>query len=281
MLKVRHIILVLALALLAAMLGNSWGQSQQPPSEPQRGEQPTPSDQRGTEQSPIIVKVLPTPKTETETAQDAKDREEKFHTDQWLVRWTGAVALFTLALVVIGSWQGRQLKKSVDVLTQAERAQMFVIIRGESIHDSLSSSRKYGDIMGSNADTEHIEGSAVHCVFKNYGKTPAIIKEISLRLSFFEKLPPEPEYFPRDQILKEYMIGAGDETDEHPCIMDSRLTVRQGSSVVRAQSYIWFYGRIVYFDTFGQRHEHRFLWRYGGAHGFRPNFEHPKYIKNT
>jgi hypothetical protein len=72
-----------------------------------------------------------------------------------------------------------------------------------------------------------------------------------------------------------------DDVRPHRCKMDEELTVPEAAAIVRAQSYIWFYGRILYDDIFGQEREHRFLWRFGGAHGFRPNYEHPKYIKNS
>jgi hypothetical protein len=119
------------------------------------------------------------------------------------------------------------------------------------------------------------------CAFKNYGKTPAIVKEIDLRLAYFENLPSEPLYIARDTVLSEFMIEDGAETDVQSCELENRLTREQANRVVRAQSYIWFYGRVVYDDVFGIEHEHRFLWRYGGEHGFRPNYTHSQYIKNT
>jgi hypothetical protein len=116
MLKARRI--VLSLALLIATFAISWAQSQptpQPNKEPQAAQQPTRADQRGTQQSPAFIKIIPTPKTEAETAQEAADREEKTSTDLWIIRWTGAVALFTLVLAGVGIWQGIQLKRTVDL----------------------------------------------------------------------------------------------------------------------------------------------------------------------
>src|SRR6266478_4838934 len=55
--------LAIALALLAAFTSDSWGQSKQPPPNKQTT-QPPATDQRGTDQVPLAVKVLP--------AQDAK-----------------------------------------------------------------------------------------------------------------------------------------------------------------------------------------------------------------
>jgi hypothetical protein len=117
MLNARHAIL--GLALFFAVTADSWGQSQQSP--PNTGvtnqppqtqtnttEQPPAAYGRGTEQSPTFVKILPLQKTEAEAKQEAEDREEKSSTDRWLVRWTGAVAIFTFVLGALGGWQARE-----------------------------------------------------------------------------------------------------------------------------------------------------------------------------
>jgi hypothetical protein len=89
-----------AMFAACALFGAADARSQQPspssrePRHPAQAQsngpqQPAATDQRGTEQSPIIVKVLPTPKTDAETAQEAEDRKEKSANDRNLVRYTG------------------------------------------------------------------------------------------------------------------------------------------------------------------------------------------------
>jgi hypothetical protein len=287
MLKLRC--LLLGATLLLASITDSWAQSgntSQPAAHAQNLQHPNADDQRGTEKTPLIVKILQPPKTVAENAQQAEDRKQKTETDTWLVRWTGAVAIFTLVLGGIGFYQGKQLKRSVDLLAQSERAQMFIVIRNENLGMISNAAQSTNKTM----DDGHLSGHpVVWYVFKNYGKTPAIVKELSARLAYFETLPADPIYVPSDQVLDEHMIACGEVThiprlqkpQIHHCPMVGPMTVNQAKSVIRAQSYIWFYGRIVYDDIFGNEHEHRFLWRYGGSHGFRPNYEHPKYVKNT
>jgi hypothetical protein len=62
--------------------------------------------QRGTEQSPVIVKIAPTEKTEDERAEEINERERianaernKEKTDADLVKYTGELASFTKYLV--------------------------------------------------------------------------------------------------------------------------------------------------------------------------------------
>jgi hypothetical protein len=114
---IRRIALV-ALAIFVALISDS-AQSQQrrsqPDTKPQQTQQPTSTDQRGTEQSPAFVKIIPAPKSAAEATQESEDRQDKKDADTWMIRWTGAVAVFTLVLAAIGAWQGIQLKRTVDL----------------------------------------------------------------------------------------------------------------------------------------------------------------------
>jgi hypothetical protein len=65
---------------------------------PETGDQPAAAEPRGTEQSPLIVTIHPTPKTQAEAEQDAREHEEKVAND----RETFAT---NRRLVIIGYWQ--------------------------------------------------------------------------------------------------------------------------------------------------------------------------------
>ncbi|MGP0089892.1 MAG: hypothetical protein ACLPKB_08025 [Xanthobacteraceae bacterium] len=117
MLKTRYTIL--GVATLFALLGDS-AQSQRRSQQP-RIEQPTATapqtksneEQRGSEQSPFIIKVLPNQKTDADRADEAKEGErvaeserKKEQSDADLVRYNAQLALFTqllfYATVVLG-----------------------------------------------------------------------------------------------------------------------------------------------------------------------------------
>ncbi len=72
------------------------GQQQQ--EQPQTSQQAPATTQRGTEQAPIVVKVLPTPKTETEAAQEAQERVQRATNEQQLIQ-------FNRWLIIIGAAQ--------------------------------------------------------------------------------------------------------------------------------------------------------------------------------
>lgn len=120
----RFSCLMVALTLLATFASDSWGQSKQKPpprEEPKTTQQPAATDQRGTEQLPAIVKILPAQKTAEEAEADRKDRAEKAETDWWLIKLTGALALVgALQLIVFGQ-QARRLRQTVEAAAQQSK----------------------------------------------------------------------------------------------------------------------------------------------------------------
>jgi hypothetical protein len=100
-------------------------------------------DLRGTKQSPLIIEVAPTPKTDTERAEETKERERitelernKEKSDSDIVRYTGELAFFTkglfaatvaLVLATIGLgvaafFQSRDTKRAVVAAEQSATA---------------------------------------------------------------------------------------------------------------------------------------------------------------
>src|SRR5258708_14698867 len=123
--------LMIVLTFLAATASDSWGQSQQPtppPTQPAQTNQASKPYQRGTEQSPVIVKVLPTKESEEKDAGDARREDEKTENDRRLARFTERLFWATCALSVIAlfqlfvfGWQGYQLRETVKATKEAAR----------------------------------------------------------------------------------------------------------------------------------------------------------------
>ena len=86
--------LAIALALLAAFTSDSWGQSKQPPPSKQTT-QPPATDQRGTDQVPLAVKVLPAPDAKEQADKAERDRKEKAVIDEKLAFETQRIADYT------------------------------------------------------------------------------------------------------------------------------------------------------------------------------------------
>src|SRR5215203_4565480 len=108
---------VLALFLMTVVVD---GQQSQPPTPGSRERernppdgQPTttqqqPQDLRGTENAPVVVRVLPVTKSQEETAQEQADRQDEASTK----RWTLWLAGFT---VLVGAGQIYMIKRQARI----------------------------------------------------------------------------------------------------------------------------------------------------------------------
>jgi hypothetical protein len=169
--------LAISLALLEAFASDSWGQSKQP--SPKTGQQNSAQQERGTDNSPVVVKVIPTEKSKDDLAREI----EKQESDRQLVKLTGDLAkytwllfvatgllgLVTAGLVILGFRQVRDARRSIKAaedstriaeraLTELERPYIFIFGVGQVRED--------GD-----SHEFFVEYTVV-----NYGKMPAIIE---------------------------------------------------------------------------------------------------------
>src|SRR5229473_3679352 len=98
--------LVIALTFLTAFATDSMGQSKRPPpdrNQTQRTGQPAAPDQRGTSQSPAVIKILPPDDAEAKARQEADDRAAKDRLDANTIRLgIAAVLVAILQFIAIG-----------------------------------------------------------------------------------------------------------------------------------------------------------------------------------
>jgi len=120
----------------------------------------------------------------------------------------------------------------------------------------------------------------VQYAFKNYGRTPAILKEISHELRLWNRLPEELRYSAIPAMPKELAVVAGASTEALQCTLMIPLTVEAATSIRTGDSFLWLYGHVLYEDAFGREREHRFLYRYRIGPGFQP-YSYKDYSKST
>src|SRR5713226_4400394 len=151
-LRSQTLLVALALVLSASSFLDSHAQSQQTPTGRDRNQtqsqsqhkQPATSNQQGTEQSPVVVRIQPSQKTETETAEEQKERSEKAELDRKLVNFNGDLAFYTKLLFLVAVIQSGALlvqayflagtlratakaaSVAKDALTTTERAFVFL-----------------------------------------------------------------------------------------------------------------------------------------------------------
>lgn len=134
----RYFLSVSTLTLIAAVFWQFASPSQTVEVQPQR---PTSTHQRvvpnqqGNDNAPLVVRVVPAPKTKEETIEDANDRAEKLANDRKLIEFTHALVIATYTLGAIGllqlvvfGYQAIQLKVTVAASAQQMRAYLCVQI---------------------------------------------------------------------------------------------------------------------------------------------------------
>jgi hypothetical protein len=207
------------------------------------------------------------------------------HTNSGAVTATAAIliALFTWSL-----WRANErmwsvttaaadaARRSADALVVAEQAQLFAVFGVSNIAHVLT---ELG-ARGPSSEEAPKERVFVQYALKNYGRTPAVLKEISHELQHWSRLPEELKYFPIPAMPKEVAVVAGASSESLQCTLAVPLTAEAATSIGRSDSYLWFYGRVVYEDAFAREREHRFLYRYRIGPGFQP-YHYKDYNKST
>jgi hypothetical protein len=126
-------------------------------------QQPPSYDQRGTEASPLVIKPLPTPKTQEETAQEAKERKEKSANDRNLVKFTFYLVFVTGMLAIIGFFQlivfglqARRLRQTVEAAAQQSEAMERAITQANRSAAAMEEVAKHIET-SANAAIESVE----------------------------------------------------------------------------------------------------------------------------
>ena len=93
--------------LIAVMLLSAWGisyaasSSEIPLPKASAPQQSTSANQRGTEQSPLVININAVPKPSAEErAEKAAERQQQAETDGWLVNLTAGLVVATVLLVI-------------------------------------------------------------------------------------------------------------------------------------------------------------------------------------
>jgi hypothetical protein len=251
----------LALWLLVIFVfGGAEAQSKRPSKIPSKQPaQQTAPDQRGTDQSPFIVKVLPPEKTQTIAADDQKKRDEDRINTERLTDFTrdlvivGALQFVAISIQAIFLWLAfgaaknsadaarDQVALSREALITTERAFIYC----ERIHA----------IWTADKETELVTKWTFQPVWKNSGKTPtkrAVHKVSSWVGIDAGDIPPDFDFSNTDN-ASPTMIGP--DATMHGRVLDLDVKTLQKIRTSEAHAYIW--GWIDYNDIFAKTQRHR------------------------
>jgi hypothetical protein len=266
-------------------------------------------EQHGSEERPLIVKVLPTEKTEDERAQETADRTDKSSADWWLVRLTGALAgvgiLQFLALIgqaIVFRVQANALRESVDLtrevagrqerdmqasITEAGRSAGAMEHVADGIAKMADDQREFWKLqmrpyialvdpgfIPQNRATPYFAEAQLTMI--NTGHTPAHNIRFAAYLKVLPVVLPEDFDFAirPNEIIVSGHINPGQRLFFRRNVGgllgdDEYDAIIQGRSMQR----IYLYGTIFFDDAFGDAHytEFLFLWHVGH---YRPLLDH-------
>lgn len=276
---------LVALSLAAALL-----QSQNPPpgarkvGQPQQqyaqtSQQRTSEDKRGTEQSPLVVKIAPPTKTATEADQETKDRNEKAANDRHLVDLTGVLAFVGFLQLMVFGYQAYKLRETVQSAGKQSEAMERHIGEAARSANAMEEIVKVIDegnqavmrayitvVIGTAIYQQKREGQGdfkfeARPLLVNAGNTPA--RGIKIRITA-EILPvPPPDGFefadPNEDFAKDAgVLGAHQNANMSGIVKDfvpwnEVADIKEGNGKAL---YTW--GFITYEDIFGTSHRTKF-----------------------
>jgi hypothetical protein len=135
---------------------------------------------------------------------------------------------------------------------------LFVVIKVENVTEMI----QMAALAKSTMDPEDKTNYALRLSYslKNYGRTPALIQEISHRAIFAPDFPALREY---EAVLDLPAQILGEKEISWPLNVDMpRLTGSIGRAIADFENRFWFYGRVVYDDSFGWSRPLNFIWHY-------------------
>jgi hypothetical protein len=251
------------------------------------------SDDRGTEQSPLIVKVLPPVQADGSTQQHAQERDDKATIDWWLAWFTGGLVLVGFLQLFVFGRQALRLRQSINLtrdiadrqeldmrasITEAGRAAgaMENVAASLAINSTLTKEildtqqrfakmqmRAYLSIInpGYIPQTRETEYRAeVQITIINTGHTPAHNLTFASRLRVLPfPLPPDFDFtITEDEYIASGHINPGQQLffRRH---LDDLLTDDELNEIMRGSAKkLFIYGTIIFKDVFGDDHRTNF-----------------------
>ena len=263
-----HAFLFIALAL--SSLG-----SQQQGTKTHQSQKASSPDQRGTQDSPIVVKVLPASKPQEETDWETEERKEKASNDRNLVNATYVLAAIGFLQLFVFGYQAFKLKqtvKSAGEQSEAMERHIGEAARSATAMESVAAIIQNGNAAIMRAYISVVIGGAVYQdrqddlkfegkpTLVNSGSTPARNVRVRIAAAIVPRADAETfSYQLTEQIAKAPAVAAPHQTYILSAIVkdfvpdDEIPAVKQGSGKALT---VW--GDVTYDDIFGDSHTTKF-----------------------
>lgn len=255
-----------ALAWVAIIEGTVAADLQQPPAQGASSKE-TSQNSRGTEQSPLVIRVVQPAKSEAETSEETRARREvralelkRSALDQRLADatddlafWTKILALVALvqfAAIIMQTWI---LRRTLRATEQAAKSADYAVRSAEST--AVHELRAY-----ISATPDHIynfsvtQALGIKATIRNAGKTPAYGVAPRSRVALLPFPLPANYQFPELPPVSAAFTLHPEETIFHTTYSESSFTQAEINAAIDGSKLrIYMFGEISYEDAFGQK----------------------------
>jgi hypothetical protein len=225
----------------------------------------TKAETHGSESDPIIVKILPSTKSDADAKKEEEERGKrdsaeqlKQKTDNDLVTFTGKLADYTWLLFCVGVLQFGILVAQIVYICRQEKATKTI----ERAYVKMSHESPGLKFNG-------MGGVAVQMHVRNFGKTPARVSSVVLDSRYIENIasiPPDPPMIENRVPVLAFLV----EGDEFWFSHQRALGVPMMDKVQAGDGMLLVWGHIVYTDAFDRRHRAG----YGRIYNFTADLEY-------
>jgi len=219
------------------------------------------NDQRGTEQSPLVVKVAPSPNTKEEAAQAEKEKDERMAMERRSEITTriiaGATIIQAIALIIT---------IIVMIITTRRQLRAYVFL------DTIDLGNVFGSppppVKGQTATPvgpwifKPDRGPMTVIMIKNSGQTPAYNVVHTAYIGIYEY--PNPVFpTPPESSFRTVLTIPPDGRTSKVVGMDHPLTPEEIDNLIKGTQAIYIYGTITY-KTFGRWYSTNFRYMQNG-----------------
>jgi hypothetical protein len=242
-------------------------------------------EQRGTEQSPLIIKVAPSTKTDDQRTEEAKEHEriaesdrKKEKSDSDLVKYTSELAFFTkglfaatVALVlatfglgVAAFFQGRDTKRAVIAAEQSAAAAKLSAEAAMGVELPIISLARLSLLKESGGIKARVVGhpgdvSIFEINFINLGRTAAELVNLCVEWAVVQKLPDMPAYKTSMPFAPGIFIEPGKTSPAGLHHYFIRLQPDEVTAIADEAKFLWVFGYLSFKDVIlGHPREIRF-----------------------
>lgn len=227
------------ITLVFAILISETAYSESQP-KPESNHRPTPSiEQRGTEQNPIAIKILPSQQSDAEATEQEKHREEKSENDRLLTISTICMAIATIALALFTFalwWATRRLVIDSNESSKRQLRSYVSVVATGKIPNSLNPLLP-----------------AFQIKIRNTGQTPAADVR-SWRGIGIHELPLVTELKPPVAVTDTDLVIGSQCESVLPIRRARPFTTEQINGVQMGTHAIYVFGRVEYRDVFDDLH---------------------------